>query len=267
MKIFFMLAYARKSPPKPLLADVVTGLERRGFDVVCGVAESFVVRPEAFRPEADLYVLKSHSAMWLSLASVLDAQGARILNPYPACVAAVNKIGSAHRLGAAGIPIPCSWVTGDLSRIAEVTDAMPLMVKPNVGRGGIGVRIVDRRDQLGGAQVADATLVQELVASVAPETKLYVVGERVFSVRKDPESGARAPCAPDTAVEGIARRCGAALGLGVYGVDVIHGQRGPVVVDVNHFPSFRGVPNAADVLADYIAGYARDEIVTLELPS
>ena len=40
-----------------------------------------------------------------------------------------------------------------------------------------------------------------------------------------------------------------------------------MVVDVNYFPSFRGVPDAAAHLADYIAAYARGEVAELELPS
>ena len=31
---------------------------------------------------------------------------------------------------------------------------------------------------------------------------------------------------------------------------------GPVVVDVNSFPGYAGVPGAAKVIADYIDGYA-----------
>jgi ribosomal protein S6--L-glutamate ligase len=45
---------------------------------------------------------------------------------------------------------------------------------------------------------------------------------------------------------------GPALGLTVYGVDLrIHDDR-PVIVDVNGFPGFRGLPSAVPALLDTI---------------
>jgi ribosomal protein S6--L-glutamate ligase len=267
VKLYFMLAYSKKTVPmRPLLEDVVALLGARGFDVTTAIAESVVLRPEALRIEADLYILKSHSVLWLNLAAVLDAQAARIMNPYASCVATVNKIRSAHRLAVAGVPIPRSWVTGDLGRITEATDAMPLVLKPNIGRGGIGIRVANNTDDLATMQVTDGMFVQEHVASIEEEQKIYVVGDRVFAVRKTRETGERHPCSLDPQLQAIALRCGRALGLGVYGVDVILSSTGPVVVDVNYFPSFRGIPEAGEALADYIARYARGDVPTLELP-
>lgn len=42
----------------------------------------------------------------------------------------------------------------------------------------------------------------------------------------------------------IAAQVGEVFGLDLYGVDVLLGPHGPVVVDVNDFPSFRQVPDA-----------------------
>ena len=54
----------------------------------------------------------------------------------------------------------------------------------------------------------------------------------------------------------IALGCGALFGMGLYGLDVLVPRSGPVVVDVNSFPGYAGVPGAAKVIADYIDGYA-----------
>jgi ribosomal protein S6--L-glutamate ligase len=268
VKLYFLLAYSRKTMPiRPLLADVVSILEARGIEVVTGIAESIVLRPEALRVEADLYILKSHSVLWLNLAAVLDAQHARILNPYSSCVSTVNKIRATHRLAASHVPIPRSWVTGDLQHISKVTDVMPLLVKPNIGRGGIGIKIAHNHDELAALHVEDGMFVQEHVASVDDEQKVYVVGDRAFSVRKIRDTGERQPCELDSEIEAIAFRCGRALGLGVYGVDIILSANGAVVVDVNYFPSFRGVPGASEILADYITHYARGDLPMLSLPS
>jgi ribosomal protein S6--L-glutamate ligase len=58
-------------------------------------------------------------------------------------------------------------------------------------------------------------------------------------------------------VRDIALRCGALFGMGLYGLDVLVPEGGPVVVDVNTFPGYGGVPGIASVIAEYIDGYAR----------
>jgi glutathione synthase/RimK-type ligase-like ATP-grasp enzyme len=155
-----MLAYSRRKGDRPLLAEVIANLTTEGFEVATGVAELLTVSPEALRVEADLYIFKSHSSLWLNLAAVLDAQQARILNSYAACVATNNKIRSSSRLHAAQVPIPRSWVTGDLARIPEVTDAMPLLLKPNIGRSGNGIRLVRDWAELATTQIEDGMLIQ-----------------------------------------------------------------------------------------------------------
>jgi glutathione synthase/RimK-type ligase-like ATP-grasp enzyme len=58
-------------------------------------------------------------------------------------------------------------------------------------------------------------------------------------------------------VREIALRCGEAMGLSLYGLDVIESPDGPVVVDVNYFPGYKGVPGAAAAIADHIDHAAR----------
>jgi ribosomal protein S6--L-glutamate ligase len=50
----------------------------------------------------------------------------------------------------------------------------------------------------------------------------------------------------------IALRCGTAFGLELYGLDIIISDGRPYVVDISSFPGFKGVPDAALRLADYI---------------
>jgi ribosomal protein S6--L-glutamate ligase len=58
-------------------------------------------------------------------------------------------------------------------------------------------------------------------------------------------------------VADIARRVGRAFGLGLYGLDVLETAAGPRVVDVNHFPGYKGCPGAAEAVADYLEAAAR----------
>ena len=50
----------------------------------------------------------------------------------------------------------------------------------------------------------------------------------------------------------IALRCGEVFGIDLYGLDIIESLGRPYVVDVSSFPGFKGVPDAALRLADYI---------------
>ena len=50
----------------------------------------------------------------------------------------------------------------------------------------------------------------------------------------------------------LARRVGEIFGLEIYGLDVVETSNGPVVVDINDFPSFGHVPGAVSRVSDYI---------------
>ena len=58
----------------------------------------------------------------------------------------------------------------------------------------------------------------------------------------------------------LARRCGRAFGLTLYGLDLIEGPDGPVIVDVNYFPGYRGVPGAAERVAEQVERFARSPV-------
>ncbi len=270
MRLFLLLDRRPHGTLSPLLAEVIDLLADRGIEVRAGVAERMLVRPDMLEPAHDLYLLKSYTDLALSLAAILHDQGARILNPYPACAMLRDKVVTSRRLRAAGIPAPSCWVTGDLSVLRTETQTRPLVVKPVRGLHGAGVRIVR-----GAADVAALSpavgplLVQEYVPG-DEDLKVYVVGERVFAVRKQfSPTSFSAPgraCAVEPAIREVALRCGQTFGLGLYGLDIIEGTDGPAVVDVNYFPGYRGVSDAPRALASYIEGFARGR-VPLEWPA
>jgi ribosomal protein S6--L-glutamate ligase len=210
----------------------------------------------------DLYILKSHAELWLSLAGVLHNLGAHLLNPYPACMAAYNKIVASQTLRAASIPCPVSWVTGNLHLLRSIVAERPLIIKPCFGGRGRDVHVVRNPHELAGVPPIERPwLIQEYVPGPGVDLKLYVIGDQVFGLRKPVTSDSYKvpgqPCDVDDHVREIAVRCGQVFGLGLYGLDVIESPDGPVVVDVNYFPSYKGVPDAARLMADYVEGYAR----------
>ena len=270
MRIYFMLA--RRVPPvtSPVLRQAFSLLEARGCRVESGIAEELVTRPDELVVRHDLYVLKSHTELALSLAGVLHAQGARILNPYPSCLAVQNKIVASRLLRLAGVPAPDSWVTGDLTLLRDVAAVRPLILKPYLGHRGAGLRIVRDPAELDALPAPESpVLVQEHIEGSGEDLKVYVVGDHVAAVRKPFSSdsftrpGRASPVSDE--VRDIALTCGRAFGLGLYGLDVVESPRGPWVVDLNTFPGYKGVPGAAARIADYIADYALGRRVLPEI--
>ncbi|MDQ5827850.1 MAG: ATP-grasp domain-containing protein [Chloroflexota bacterium] len=262
MKLYFLLVRRVPPVPSPVLLEVFDILTQRGFRIEAGIAEEMVVRPERLAVAHDLYILKSHTELALSLAGILHAQGARILNPYLCCTATQDKIVTARRLRAAGVPIPRSWVTGDLAVLQPLIERQPVMIKPYRGHRGAGIVVVHTPHDLAAVPPPEVPmLVQEYIEGSGEDLKVYVVGDDVFAVRK-PFSATSfqhpgRPCPVSSELRAIALRCGQVCGLGLYGLDVVESAGGPVVVDVNYFPGYKGVPDVAPRIADYIDQYAR----------
>jgi hypothetical protein len=61
--------------------------------------------------------------------------------------------------------------------------------------------------------------------------------------------------APD--LRDIALRCASAFGVDLFGVDVVLSGGTPHVVDIQSVPGFKGVPDAALRLADYVYATAQ----------
>jgi ribosomal protein S6--L-glutamate ligase len=253
---------ARRVPPvpSPMLVEVAERLRGRGHVLDHVIVEEAVSVPERLPLEYDLYVIKSHTELTLSLVGALHAQGARTLNPYPACAVVQDKIAAAARLAAAGVPVPRSWTTGDLRLLALEVDTWPVVVKPHRGHRGAGVLVVP--DPVALAALPPATgpvLVQEHVRGSDEDLKVYVAGEEVFAVRKpfsaDSFTRPGRPVPVTAAVREVALRCGGAFGLSLYGLDIIESPAGPVVVDLNYFPGYKGVPDIAPRIADVIVRF------------
>ncbi|HEY3186556.1 MAG TPA: ATP-grasp domain-containing protein [Solirubrobacteraceae bacterium] len=272
MRLFFMVVRRVPPVPSPVLLEVYDILTRRGYDVSDAIAEEQLQRPDRLEPRHDLYLLKSHTDLSLSLAGVLHVQGARLLNPYPNCAATQNKFIASRILRAAGVPTPRTWAMTDPALLEPELDRCPLLVKPYMGHRGAGIHIAHDGAALAAAAASGdyPMIVQEFVPGPGEDLKVYVVGEQVFAVSKPfSESSFTVPGRPvpvEPEVRDAALRTGAALGLGLFGLDVIESPDGPVVVDVNYFPGYKGVPDAAAMIADYIDAYAQGEI-SLPAPS
>jgi ribosomal protein S6--L-glutamate ligase len=269
VKGFLILDRREHGTPTPLLREVIALLEERAIGIDWAVVEEAAIPAGQPRADYDFYLLKSYTDLGLSLAAVLHEQGARILNPYPACAALRDKVATAWHLQAAGLPTPRTWSTGDPGLLADRLREGPLIFKPARGVHGAGIRVVRDERELGHfreelaarSRLREPLLAQELVEGGGEDLKLYVSGPEVFGIRKAfsetsfQEDGRPCDVAPELAE--LARRCGRAFGLTLYGLDLIEGPEGPVIVDLNYFPGYRGVPGAAERVAEQIECFAR----------
>ncbi len=269
MRFYFMLE-RRAGPPSPVLAELVHILQDHGHVVETGIAEDLLQRPEQLTTGYDLVLVKSHSQLSLSLAGIMHEQRVPLLNPYAASAAIQDKILTAYQLRAAGIPAPRSWVTGEPGTLRFLLEQHPLIVKPFNGYGGAGIHVIRQQEDLKALPAFEQpVLVQEYMEGGREDLKVYVVGERVFAVKKSfsahSHTQAGVPVSTTPPVADMALACGQVFGLALYGLDIVETAHGPMVVDVNYFPGYKGVPNIAPLLARFIEDYARGR-ETLETP-
>src|SRR5262245_59118788 len=92
-----------------VMREAAERLESRGVAVEEIYPEDACVDVARVETDCDLYLLKSGTEAALSFAGVLDAAGAKIINPYQTVVAMRDKIISTRMLQAVNAPLPETW--------------------------------------------------------------------------------------------------------------------------------------------------------------
>lgn len=260
MKIAFLMTRHPPARKSPIMPEVLRLLGDWGARVDVIHPEEQATALSGVAPAHDLYVLKSDTELALSLAGALHAAGAAIVNPYPVAAMLRDKVVATRRLEAAGVPVPATWAAASPRQLAPLLEGGPLVVKPYRGTHGVGIRVVSRRAELAELAEADGAgpvFAQRWHAPDGPDRKLYVVDGHVFGVRRrwPPETYEDKLGEPFTVgpeLREIALRCGRAFGVELFGVDVVVSDGRPWVVDMQAFPGFKGVPDAALRLADFV---------------
>lgn len=176
----------------------------------------------------------------LRAAAVLEAAGARLLNPVGAILAASDKL-TTHTLWAAnGLPQPRTWDLAELRRW-PVADGRSLVLKPALCDGARHVRLVGdleearaavegwREDERSGGERRGRALLQEWIEEPAC-VRIYATSDETSAAyEKSRRPGALTTHGtvyprvyePPPALARLATRMVAALGGGLMGVDVL----------------------------------------------
>jgi ribosomal protein S6--L-glutamate ligase len=258
MKIGILMMEHTNTVQQSVMPEAVKILMDWGVSVDLIYPEQELIEIANIRVEHDLYVLKASTNLAMSMAGALHALGALVLNPYPVAATLRDKIVSERILRTAGVPTPDTFVADRAELLAPLLVAGPLIIKPYRGSRGRGVRVVWDADELDEISGIDGPLfAQRYRKPEGLDRKIYCIGGQLFGVERvwpaltyKDKVGRPFTITPE--LRDIALRCGRAFGVDLLGLDVVINDGRPYVVDVNSFPGFKGVPDAALRLADYI---------------
>lgn len=259
MRIVVINKAERSGRPQSVFLDVLDELAERGATVENIVPETQLFDLKNLDTSADLYVLRTRSATGLNLAAALEAAGARLLIPYSSERVLRNKFLLQQTLIEGGVPTARSYLAWTCAQLGSILDERGrLIIKDYEGHGGRGVHIVRTRGDLDALRDLEGPVfAQEHHSGSGADVKLYGIGtyvaatRRVFPARTlEEKRGVRFE--PSEALVGLARRCGELFRIGLFGLDVIETADGPIVIDVNSLPGYKGIDGAAHRIAEHI---------------
>jgi RimK family alpha-L-glutamate ligase len=237
-------------------ASLVDGtLKPLGIGAAGALPDAVLARVGNWRPESMLAVLEAFVAC-------------RVATPNPP---AAIRVGRDHwatsvALTAAGLPVPPTLAGADPEALAAEAVrhlGLPVVVKQRRSRMGIGVIRCATRDHLEAVldslwRLGDEIIVQRWLTGGEHSLRLLVVGGAVVAAARFSAAGeewrsnaARGGSAkahdalPDE--RRLAVAAAAALGLGHCGVDLVVGDAGPVILEVNPTPGFLRLEEATGV--------------------
>jgi glutathione synthase/RimK-type ligase-like ATP-grasp enzyme len=239
-------------------ADVICP-DNSHFDPETGVVENLEDGHTLDLNSYDVLVSRNRNGLGLAMLSYAEAAGALTINSYAATERIRNKANMGVLLSRSGIACPRTILAWDVASLAGLAaHEFPLIVKPTYGDNCQGLILVRGHADLDGLDwTEDFVLAQRYLPNDGFDLKLYVCGETTFAVRKpsplngDPNAAIQI-VSPTAEMIDLARRCGTAFGLEIFGVDTIETPDGLAVIEVNEFPNFSGIESAGECIAAHV---------------
>jgi len=208
------------------------------------------------------------------------ARDRHVVNPPRALEVAIDKYLSLVRLHDAGVRVPRTMVAQDEAGIEAAWTSLGgnAVLKPLFGSQGRGIERITTRQELepwlAAARRAEppgaVCYLQEFVPHVGWDARVLVIGDRSFAIRRvstgdwriNVSRGARPEAWRLPADwEEAAVRSARAVGAEIAGVDLLPGACGPIAVEVNAVPGWRGLESArGDDIGAAIVGHVEDRL-------
>jgi RimK family alpha-L-glutamate ligase len=207
----------------------------------------------------------------------LQRLGLLIINSPEAIEHCVDKYDLLAILEENGIPVPKTAVTENVNAALKAFDELggDVIVKPIFGSRGIGsTRIQDR--EIASTVFRAITFhhgviyLQEFVPHGFSDIRAFVVGDRVVSAMRrvsnnwktNYSQGAHPESVTlDKYMFDIAVKSAKLIECKIAGVDILESSKGPLVVEVNSQPGWRGLQSVASVnIADEIVDFVLSEL-------
>ncbi len=236
-----------------LLVD--KGLRPLGIETNHGLPDAVLARVGNWRPESSLAVLEAFVAC-----------GVATPNPPAAIRRGRDHWQTVLALAEAGLPVPPTVAGADPEALAAEVDrhlGLPAVVKQRRSRMGVGVIRCATRDHLEAVldslwRVGDEIVVQRWLVGGEHSLRLLVVGGAVVAAARfsaahgewrsnSARGGSAESYSPSAEEQRLAVAGAAALGLGQCGVDMVIGDGGPVILEINPTPGFLRLEEATGV--------------------
>ena len=217
---------------------------------------------------ADIYLLKSHTLQALEVAHHVEQRGALVVNSSASSLACRDRILMAQRMKEAQLPFPQTWSFPSMKEMLEQKSLLSRLSFPVIIKSRHSyrqdlvekVQSIEHLHALAARCNREPFILQEFVQGDSWDIKLWVIDDQTFGARRRTPLEASAsredfPIPSENlprAWRSIVLKIGRVFNLHLYGVDLITTEQGPVVVDINSFPGFRGVSGAASALISLI---------------
>lgn len=181
------------------------------------------------------------------------------------CILNLNDVAAVHskaisyaRLSKEGIPVPRSLIFFEKADKESITDtfAYPFVVKPDTGTGGAGVALIRTEAELDAYMdklISGSTYIAQEYIATSKGRDLRVVmlgGEKLFAMQRtagNPDEfrsnvhvgGTAKEVEIDENTLALCKKIAGLYDLDLLGIDLLFGEDGFVVTEVNNFPGIR----------------------------
>jgi RimK family alpha-L-glutamate ligase len=213
----------------------------------------------------------------MNLLHRLERLGLLIINPPLAIERSVDKYNSLTLFHENGLPVPRTAVTESHDEALECFHELggDVVVKPLFGSRGVGAARINDPDIA--ARIFrtisfhhGVLYLQQFVNHGGSDIRAFVIGDQVVAAMRRVSAnwktnvslGAKpVPLNLSEELEKLAIKAAKVIGCKVTGVDLIEGPDGPVLIELNSQPGWRGLQSVTKInIADEIISYILSEL-------